>query len=115
MAVHFMTDAAQALLTAFDKAIAAAPASGSITTWEKTPTSLYTHKANDWKKKAFFKPSIETDRLRFNIIKPENAVVDTLVYSYYHGHLIETFIKHFDQSFSWARASAKPQTNDKVK
>lgn len=88
MAVHFMTDAAQALLTAFDKAIAAAPAAGSITTWEKTPAG-YTHKATNWAKKAYFKPVVETDRLKFNIIKPDNAPIDSLVYSYYHGHLIE--------------------------
>ena len=38
----------------------------------------------------------------------------SFTYGYYHGHLIETFLNHFDQSFSQGAASALPTNNDKV-
>ena len=113
MAVNFMTDNAQALLDSFDSKIDQSEAKGKITTWEKSDDGkYYTHTSVDWRKKAWFKPKVETDRLVFNIIKPKDTNISTVVYGYYHGHLIETFLNHFDADFQTGRATARPTSSD---
>jgi len=113
VAAHFITSAAQALLNGFNARIAQADPKGKITTWEKSADGRhYTHKAAEWRQQAWFLPNVESNQLTFNIIKPENQNVSSLVYAYYHGHLIETFLNHFDESFSNAVASALPEAAD---
>ena len=113
MSVNFSTQNPQALLTKFDNAISQKEQKGKIETWEKSDDGkYYTHKAKDWNKKAWFKPSIQSQKLVFNIIKPKNTNVTNVVYGYYHGHLIETFLNHFDKSFTEGCASALPTAND---
>jgi len=113
MAVHFTTSAAQALLKAFDARIAQTEPKGKITTWEKNADGkYYTHKAAEWHGLAWFLPKVENNQLTFNIIKPQKNNVTWLVYAYYHGHLIETFINHFHDSFANAVASALAENGD---
>ncbi|WP_082721299.1 MULTISPECIES: hypothetical protein [Burkholderia] len=117
MSTHFFTDKAKSLLSAFNARIGQTEQEGKITTWLKIThddTTYYTHKSTEWRDKAFFLPKIESDKLTFNIIKPNNEDVTTTVYGYYHGHLIETFLNHFDGVFSSADASARPQSGDVV-
>jgi hypothetical protein len=113
MAVYFSTSAAKALLSAFDARIEQTEQEGKITTWEKSDDGkYYTHKAKEWAKKGWFRPATSDDRLTFNIIKPKNSDVTPLVYAYYHGHLIETFLNHFDNKFTTAQATALAMTDD---
>lgn len=115
MAVHFTTTHPKDLLAQFDARIAQTEPKGKITTWVKSDDGkFYTHKAQDWAKKAWFQPKIEKDQLTFNIIRPKNANISVTVYGYYHGHLIETFLNHFDDRFGNAVASAKPEAGDIV-
>jgi len=115
MAIHFTTTNAQALLKAFDDRISQVEQKGKILTWEKSNDGkYYTHKATDWAKKAWLQPKIETSQLTFSIIHPNNANVSKLVYAYYHGHLIETFLSHFDQYFVNGVASALTEAGDNV-
>jgi hypothetical protein len=74
----------------------------------------YTHKAPEWAKKAWFLPKIEATQLTFNIIRPKEKNINAIDYAYYHGHLLETFLNHFDKSFKDAIASALPETGDNV-
>jgi hypothetical protein len=116
MAIHFTTSTAAALLKAFDERISQREPKGKITTWEKSDDGeYYTHKASEWNCKAWLKPKIERDQLTFNIVKPKNQEVTTVVYAYYHGHLIETFLNHFDESFEYGFASAMPQAGDVIR
>ena len=113
MAVYFQTDAARTLLDHFNARIDQSEAKGKITTWERSDDGkCYTHTAADWRKKAWFRPKVETERLVFNIIKPKNADVSTVTYGYYHGHLIETFLNHFDGDFEQGRATARATSGD---
>jgi hypothetical protein len=113
MAVYFFTSDAQKILDNFDARIKQTQEKGKITTWEKSDDGIYyTHKAKEWNKKAWFKPTVGTDRLTFNIIKPKNQNVTTPVYGYYHGHLIETFLNHFDDDFKRGEATARAVTGD---
>lgn len=107
MAAHFATDRPRALLAAFDAAILQTESKGKITTWVKSADgNFYTHVAKDWNCKAWLKPSVENGQLTFYIIKPRNANITVTVYGYYHGHLTETFMNHFDKMFTLAMGTA---------
>ena len=115
MSVSFSTANPEALLSKFDAAITQREQKGKIETWERSSDGqYYTHKAADWHKKAWFKPSVQQQRLVFNIVRPKNANISSVTYGYYHGHLIETFLNHFDGSFEQGAASALPTANDNV-
>ena len=113
MAVYFKTDNAASLLQKFDERIEQKEPRGKITTWKKRE-GYYTHKAEDWKEKAFFKAAVDAGQLRFNIIRPQGEKIAVDVYGYYHGHLVETFLNHFDHDFTQGTATAVASANDKV-
>ena len=113
MAVHFLTSDPEGLLKKFDARISQREEKGKITTWEKSSDGkYYTHKAKEWHAKAWFRQNTEPGRLVFNIIKSQNSDVTTVVYAYYHGHLIETFLNHFDKDFTKAEATSLPTSGD---
>lgn len=113
MADYFFTDSSQSLLDQFNHKIEQKESKGKITTWVRSSDGrYYTHKSDEWGKKAWFKPAIGKDKLIFNIVKPKNQNVTTPVYGYYHGHLIETFLNHFDQDFTKAEATSLPASGD---
>lgn len=117
MALHFMTADAKGLLAAFDARIAQDETKGKITTWQRVVQDngvFYTHKSTEWAREAYFMATVRADRLTFNIIKPANKNVTRVAYGYYHGHLTETFLNHFDDRFSNAVSSARPETGDVV-
>jgi len=113
MAIYFLTDNARTLLGKFNERIDQQEAKGKITTWEKSDDGeYYTHTSVDWRKKAWMKPLVKSDRLVFNIIKPKNHSVSAVVYGFYHGHLIETFLNHFDEDFTEGKATARATSDD---
>ena len=115
MAVHFVCSKANALLQTFKDRITQEEPKGKVTTWEISQDGQYfTYRAADWGKKAWMKPACEEGMLTFHIIKPKNMKVSKLVYAYYHGHLIETFLSHFDHDFTAASASAMGEPGDKL-
>ncbi len=114
MAAYFRTTTPQALLNKFDAAIHQTQVAGKVTTWEKNHQGYYTHRAADWRAKAFFKATVSAGVLVFNIIRPSGKTVTKVAYGYYHGHLIETFLNHFDDLFSGAEATAHVAVGDVV-
>lgn len=115
MAVFFTCEEPQALLNAFQARIDQSEPKGSITTWVRSEDRrFYTQRAEGWARKAWFRPSVSQTTLVFNIVKPANQNISTVAYAYYHGHLIETFMAHFDHMFADARATAMPAANDVV-
>jgi hypothetical protein len=114
MAVHFKTTSAKSLLNSFDARIKQAEQIGKITTWEKDEDGDYTHKSAEWKNKAWFRPKIENDQLTFHIIRQQDVDMTIIVYGYYHGHIVETFLNHFDDAFEYAIASARAEAGDNI-
>jgi hypothetical protein len=113
MAIYLLTSTPQSLFREFDARISQREEKGKIITWEKSGDGqYYTHKAVEWRSKAWFKPKIESDRLTFNIIRPQGKNIATVVYAYYHGHLTETFLTHFDKDFGVAISTALAATGD---
>lgn len=105
----FTTTKPQALKNAFDKMIS----DGDVKTWEKDKDGDYTHKATQWKGRAWLRPEVVAGTsLKFTILFRSSETEKRLVYSYYHGHMIETFLSHLSASFSRAEATAVPTGND---
>jgi len=110
MAVYFTTSDPKKLLAAFKKAID----DKKVVTWSYDKDGDFTHDADQWRHKAWFRPSIQSGSLRFSILKPQNAAITAVVYGIYHGRLIEPFVTHFDDMFMEGVATAKAQSDDKV-
>lgn len=114
MAVNFFTSDPNALLNDFNKRIEQEESKGKITTWIRDKDGDYTHAADNWKLRAWFRPKVIEGALVFNILGNNKAVMSTVVYGYYHGHLTETFLNHFDKMFSSAASTALPTKDDKL-
>ncbi|WP_416467874.1 hypothetical protein [Pseudomonas sp. LFS044] len=116
MSVKFFTANPNALLKEFMEKITQEEKEGSITTWEITSTGSFTHKGQQYAREAFFRadPQPENKTLLFKIVRPEGKNISQRAYGYYHGHLIETFLNHFDKKFVSASASAMPADGDNV-
>lgn len=87
----------------------------AIDTWERVNQDgidYYTHRSQQYAKKAYFKPAIENNQLAFYIVPAKNVSLTRDVYSYYIGHLGETFIRHFPTRFSWVQATPNPHGQD---
>lgn len=118
MAVHFTCAQPQALLNMFKERVSQTEVKGKITTWRPDSSGhYYTHTSGEQHGKAWFKPTVPLsgDRLTFNIVNPKGTPVSSYSYAYYHGHLIETFLNHFDQAFTSSTTSALPEAEDQVR
>ncbi|MDM9594979.1 hypothetical protein QU617_16865 [Pseudomonas guariconensis] len=114
MAVNFFTSNPKALLDKFNERIDQEDLKGKITTWVRDKDGDFTHVADDWKNKAWFRPKIIDGALVFNILGRQTVVMPTVVYGYYHGHLTETFLNHFDQMFSSSSSTALATKDDRL-
>ncbi len=54
------------------------------------------------------------NELKFNVVRSSVANVSKSVYAVYQGRLIESFLEHFDKSFSGATATALATFGDLV-
>ncbi|UZE27758.1 hypothetical protein [Pseudomonas asplenii] len=114
MALHFFTDNPKQLLSEFNKRIDQDEPKGKITTWIRDSDGDYTHVAKDWGGKAWFRPKIIDGALVFTILGRKKVTMPVVVYGYYHGHLTETFLNHFDTLFRTASSSAQTAFGDSV-
>ncbi|MBS0980824.1 hypothetical protein [Acetobacter thailandicus] len=116
MAIRFFTSNPTSLLALFNQRIAQTEQKGKITTWVRhSGDNHYTHISNQWRNKAFLKPTVYDEKLVFNIIAPEGQSVSVVTYGFYHGHIIETFLNHFDDNFERSTATSKPTEKDMIK
>lgn len=115
MAVYFQTSDPAGLLRKFRSAIDQTSPEGKITTWTASKDgNYYTHTSKQWGYSAWMKPVVETQRLTFYIIKSKGSVVSQTAYGFYHGHMIETFLNHFDRLFDHSSATAMPVPGDLI-
>jgi hypothetical protein len=87
---------------------------GSIKTWTLDTDGDLTHATQQWKNKAWFRPSLQQGLLLFNILGPQGAAMSTEIYAIYHGRLIEMLLAHFDADFTNAAATNYPVSGDFV-
>jgi hypothetical protein len=110
MATYFKTNTPNKLLTSFKKAID----DGHIVTWAYDKDGDFTHTAPQWKDKAWLRPTVQNDRLVFNILAPKNISLTDEVYAIYHGRIIESLLAHFDSLFTEGVATAMASGGDLV-
>jgi hypothetical protein len=111
MAIHFRTETPNKLLAAYKKAID----DGHVDTWSYDKDGDFTHTVEQWKYKAWLRPSVRAGEfLDFFIVKPKETKITTATYSIYHGRFIESMLAHCDKLFTDAFASAMPEDKDLV-
>lgn len=114
MAVIVKNSEPAGLLKAIKKAID----DGHIVTWSYDTDGDFTHVPEQWKHKAWFRPSIPantTGEIHFFILKQQSVpVISSTVYAIYHGRFIEMLLAHFDAKFQNASATALPISGDQT-
>jgi hypothetical protein len=103
MAVRAICNNPQQLLGQLKAAIRA----GTVKTWQLDQDGDLTHSPEQWRGKAWFRPSVETGVLVFKILGRQSVAMTTEVYAVYHGRLIEMLLAHFDDKFTSAVATAQ--------
>lgn len=94
--------------------IKAAIRNGTIDTWTVDTDGDFTHSPSQWRNQAWFRPSVEMEKLVFYIMGTKTKRMTKPVYGVYHGRFIEMLLTHFDLKFSQAVASALPIVGDRV-
>lgn len=110
MAVYFLTTQPKTLLLDFKKKID----QGHVVTWLYDQDGDFTHTADQWRYKAWLRPSIESDRLTFYILKSTKQILTPTIYGVYHGRFIESVVTHCDKLFTNGVATAMPVSGDQV-
>jgi len=102
--IQIVTPAPKQLLDNIYKAIR----DGTITTWEATSRGslTYTTPSGRWKNKAWFKPHVYENELKFTIIRPQGGSIAQNVYAIYHGRFSEMLLAYFDASMTSIRLTA---------
>src|SRR3569833_3029991 len=111
MAIYFKTKTPKKLLAAYKKAID----DGHVVTWSYDKDGDFTHTAEQWKNRAWLRPKIEDGTaLNMVVMKPKSSNITSEIYAIYHGRLIESMLRHCDQLFTIAEATALPDGDDHV-
>jgi hypothetical protein len=111
MAVIVTTEVPNKLLNAIKASID----DGSVATWAYDSDGDFTHTAEQWKNKAWIRPKITDDGIRFVILSPKGKNLSRGIYGIYHGRFIEMLLVHFDELFSRATATAMPARDDRIR
>jgi hypothetical protein len=110
MAVRVFCDNPTELLANIKGAIRA----GTVETWSLDSDGDLTHSPQQWKNKAWFRPSVETEKVVFYLLGQKTEKMSKEIYAIYHGRFIEMLLAHFDLKFSRATATALPTGRDYV-
>src|ERR1022692_170955 len=111
MAVHFKTSTPKKLLATYKKSID----DGHVKTWSYDDDGDFTHTAEQWSKKAWFRPKISVgEELIFYILTPKDTNLSSAIYAVYHGRFIESILRNCDALFELGCASAMPEIGDIV-
>ena len=99
MSLIFKAAQPKTLLDAIKKEIN----SEKIVTWSCDSDGDFTHTPEQWKNKAWLRPIVGTDELKFNIIKPTSVTkFGNAVLGIYYGRFLEMVSNHFENSFTSA-------------
>lgn len=111
MAINFDTATPNSLLAAFKEGIA----KGHIVTWSLDKDGDFTHNTDQWRNRAWLRPSVyEGKLLKLTIIVPDSEKQPLTVYSIYHGRFIESMIAHCRTKFTVGSATAMPTNSDNI-
>ncbi|MET3232044.1 UNVERIFIED_ORG: hypothetical protein ABIC54_004247 [Burkholderia sp. 1263] len=79
---------------------------GKIETWAYDSDGDFYHTPTQWARKAWLRPQLATDGLKFNLIRRKDETLTKAVYGVYHGRFSEMLLTHFDDRCDSVDASA---------
>ena len=102
MAVFIESADPSALLKAFKDAMSA----GKVRTWVEDADGDFTHTSDQWRKRAWLRPTVEAGQIVMTLIWPEGAENQHQdVLAFYFGHMIETMLRDFPKRVEAGRAT----------
>jgi len=110
MSIRAFTDDAAGLLAGIKKLID----QNHITTWRYDNDGDFTHTASSgqWNGKAWLRPQVKSDMLRFVILNTEGIPLTREIFAIFHGRFIEMLMAHMSNKFTRASASPNPAPGD---
>jgi hypothetical protein len=111
MAITFKTATPSALLSAIKEEIT----NGKIITWSCDKDGDFTHNLDQWRNKAWLRPSFGTSELNFGLLGQKETVMTKEIYAVYHGRFIEMVLTHFDTKILQGIATAQKSAGDNFK
>lgn len=110
MAIRIATSQPQELLDQIKSLID----KGSIKSWSYDNDGDFTHTAQQWRFKAWFRPRVRGDELLLSILTQRGVPMSKATYGAYHGQLIETVLSHADTMCRSLMASSYPEPGDNI-
>lgn len=81
----------------------------AIITWGVDKDGDYTIDRDQWRFKAWFRPTEGQGQLVFGIIQSRKYVMTNELYGVYHGRLVSTILAHFSDMISKIHVTPNPQ------
>ena len=110
MALNFETSDPGKLLAAFKAAIDVK----QVVTWSYDKDGDFTHTPDQWKGRAWMRPSILSGRLVMNFLGNRTEVTKWDVFGVFHGRFVESMATHCNSLFSGVQMPAKPTNSDMI-
>lgn len=112
MALVVQTSDPKSLWNAVRKAIS----NDSAKTWKfHTDGVHFTHVADQWKSKAWFKSQVKQSSLVFNLVKSDKTTLTKEIYAEYHAKLLRLLLADFGGLFVQVTVTAIATAEDVVK
>ena len=80
-----------------------------IITWGVDKDGDYTIDRDQWRFKAWFRPTKKQGQLVFGIVQSRKYVMTNELYGVYHGRLVSTILAHFSNLISEVYITPNPQ------
>ena len=96
------------------KAIKAAIDDGKVDSWSYDRDGDFTHNGDQWKYRAWLRPSVTESHLLFALVPRSDEQVTVEDYAVYHGRFIEMVLSYVDGQFTSGSVSAMPADGDDV-
>lgn len=105
MAIYIHTDDPNGL----HQRLTASICNREIITWGVDKDGDYTIDRDQWRFKAWFRPTEIQGQLVFGIVQSRKYVMTNELYGVYHGRLVSTILAHFSNLISEVHVTPNPQ------
>ena len=105
MAIYIHTNDSQGL----HQRLTASICNREIITWDVDKDGDYTIDRDQWRFKAWFRPTEKQGQLIFGIVQSRKYVMTNELYGVYHGRLVATILANFSDLISEVHVTPNPQ------
>ncbi len=104
MSIRAFTDDPAGLLSRIKQLIKAK----HVDTWRYDSAGDFTHTPDQWDGKAWLRPEVLEDTLRFIIVRTKGVPLTREIFAIYHGRFIEMLTSHVPDNYKHASATPNP-------